>query len=78
MFNVQGNFLRSFLPCLYALLDTEDLLLSYQLHAFYAFRLQYSFLILNFFSHCLSTVVSRLRLYLTSHGQCSGLWSLVT
>jgi len=36
------------------------------------------FLILNFLSHCLSIVVSRPRLYLTSHGQCSGLWSLVT
>jgi len=36
------------------------------------------FLILNSFSHCLSIVVSRPRLYLTSHGQCSDLWSLAT
>jgi hypothetical protein len=70
-------FARSFLVCMrYWTLKIYYCLISFTHSVLFVFIIL--FLILNFFSHCLSIVVSRPRLYLTSHGQCSGLWSLVT
>jgi len=70
-------FARSFLVCMrYWTLKIYYCLINFT-HSL-LFVVGILFIILNFFSHCLSIVVSRPRLYLTSHGQCSGLWSLVT
>jgi len=70
-------FARSFLVCMrYWTLKIYYCLIS--LTPSQLFVVSILFLILNFFSHCLSVVVSLPKLYLTSHGQCSGLWSLVT
>ena len=65
-------FPRSFLVCMrYWTLKIYYCLISFT-HSL-LFVVSILFLILNFFSHCLFIVVSRPRLYLTSHGQCSGL-----
>jgi hypothetical protein len=69
-------FTRSFLVCVrYWTLKIYYCLISFTHSVLFVFNIL--FLILNFFSHCFS-IVSRPRLYLTSHGQCSGLRSLVT